>query len=146
MIHSFYVVKFSCKSLDSTIVGPSPVNSRNWLVLLWNPSVKFHHVFRWILDSSAICSVAGWLSKNTFQWLGVSVINTVSIHCYTMLRVRTFKISCNTSLLDYLWKTLFHGLHLNSNIALFSKSLPVPNLHAYILCKLLIALMGLQLL
>jgi len=56
---------------------------------------------------------------------------------------RTFKISWNTHFLNYLGQTWFQGLHLiDSSLALFSKSLTLPNVYALILSKLLIALMG----
>ena len=55
---------------------------------------------------------------------------------------RTFKISWNTYFLNYLCQTWFHGQHLvDSNIALVSKSLTLPNVYAFTLSILLIALM-----
>jgi hypothetical protein len=45
--------------------------------------------------------------------------------------------------LNYLCLTWSDGCHLvDSSIALFSKSLTLPNMYAFILSKLLIALMG----
>jgi hypothetical protein len=45
--------------------------------------------------------------------------------------------------LNHLSQTGFHGRqHVNSRIALFSKSLTHPSVYAYILSKLLIMLMG----
>jgi len=56
---------------------------------------------------------------------------------------RTFKISWNTYVLNYLCLTWSHGRHLvDSSIALFSKCLTLSNVYAFILAKLLIALMG----
>jgi len=59
------------------------------------------------------------------------------------VRCRTFNISWNTYFLKYLCKTLSHGWHLiDSCIDLFSKYLTCPNVYAFILSTLLIALMG----
>ena len=56
---------------------------------------------------------------------------------------RTFKISWNTYCLNYLCKSLFHGRHLiDSSSAHCSKSLTLPDVYAFILSTLLIALMG----
>jgi len=49
---------------------------------------------------------------------------------------RTFKISWNTYFLNYLCWTWFHGRHLvGSSIVLFSKSLTLPDVYAFILSK-----------
>jgi len=88
-------------------------------------------------------TLAFWQSMNSFQRPGVSVINTASILCHMKVSFRTFKISWNTYFLNYLCQTRLHGQHLNdSSIALFSKSLTLPDVYAFILSKLLIALMG----
>jgi len=88
-------------------------------------------------------TLAFWQSMNSFRRPGVSVINTASILCYMKVSFRTFKISWDTYFLNYLCQTRFHGRHLiDSSIALFSKSLTLPDVYAFILSKLLIALMG----
>ena len=82
-------------------------------------------------------------SMNSFRRPGVSVINTASILSFMKVSFRTFKISCNTHFLNYLCYIWSHGRHLvDSSIALFSKSLTLSNVYAFILAKLLIALMG----
>ena len=82
-------------------------------------------------------------SMNSFRRPGVSEINTASILCYMKVSFRTFKISWDMYFFNYLCQTRFHGRHLiDSSIALFSKSLTVPDVYAFILSKLLIALMG----
>jgi len=84
-----------------------------------------------------------WLSMNLSRQLGVSVINTASILCYMMVNFMTFKISWNTDYLYYLCQTWFHGRHIiDASAALFPKCLNLPNVYAFILSKLLIALMG----
>jgi len=80
---------------------------------------------------------------NSFQWPGVSVINTASIPCYIKMSFRTVKTTWNMYFLNYLCKTWSQGRHLvDSSIAHFSKSLILPILCAFILSKLLIVLMG----
>jgi len=80
---------------------------------------------------------------NLFQWPGVSVINTANIFCYMKVSFCTFKICWNMYFLNYLCLTWSIGWHLvDSSIALFLKSLTLPSVCAFILSKLLIALMG----
>jgi len=80
---------------------------------------------------------------NLFRWPCVSVINTASILRYIMISCRTFIICWNTCFLNYFCKTWPHGRHfVDSSIALFSKSLTLPNINAFIISKVLIALMG----
>jgi len=87
-------------------------------------------------------TVAFWQSINSFRRPGVSVINTASILCFMKVSFRTFKISWNTYFLNYLCQTWSDGRHLiDSSIALLSKSLTLANVYAFILAKLLIALM-----
>jgi len=87
-------------------------------------------------------SVACWQSINSSWQPGVSVINTASILCYIKVSFKTFIISWNTYFLKYLCFTWSYSRHLvDSGIALFSKSLTHPNVYAFILSKLLIALM-----
>jgi len=88
-------------------------------------------------------TLAFWQWMNSFGWAGVSVINTASILCFMKVSFRTFKISWNTYFLNHLCQTRSHGRHLvDSSIALFSKSLTLPDVYTFILSKLLIALMG----
>jgi len=90
-------------------------------------------------------SWACWQSMNLFRWPGVSVINTASILCYMKVSFRTFEISSNMYFLNDLGKTWSHGRRIiESSIALFSKSLTLPKVYAFILPKVLIALMGFQ--
>jgi len=88
-------------------------------------------------------SLAFWHSMNSFRRPGVSIINTTSILCYIKVSFSNFKISWNTYFFNYLCTIWSHGQHLiDSRIALFSKSLTLPNVYAFILSKFLIALMG----
>ena len=81
---------------------------------------------------------------NLFQRPGVSVINTTSILCYMKVSFRTFKISWNTYFLNDLCSTWSHGWHLvDCSIALFAKSLTLPDIYAFIFSRMLIALIGL---
>jgi len=84
-----------------------------------------------------------WQSMNSFWQPGVRVINTASIRCYMNVSFSTFKISGNTYSLNYLCYTWSPGRHLvGSSIAPLMKSVTLPNVYAFILSKLLIALMG----
>jgi len=84
-----------------------------------------------------------WQLMNSFRQPAVSVIITASILCYMKVNFRTFKISWNMYFLNYLCWTWFHGRHhIDSSIALISKSLTLPNVYIFILSKLLIVLMG----
>jgi len=106
-------------------------------------SVEFHCVFTSIIGSTAMWTLAFWQSMKLFWRPDVSVINTASILCYMKVIFRTSKIWWNTHFLYYLCKTWFHGRHLiDSSVALRSKSLTLPIEYAFILFKLLIALIG----
>ena len=95
------------------------------------------------MGSTAIRTLAVWRSMNSFWRPGVNIINTVSIWCSTKVSFSTFKNSSNTYFLNYLCQTWLHGRHLvDSSIAFLLKSLTLPNVCAFILSKLLIALMG----
>ena len=84
-------------------------------------------------------------SMNSFGPPGVSVLSTPINLYYRKVSFRTFKISWNTYFLNSLYWNWFHGRHLiDSIIALCSKSLTLPNVNAFIVSKLLIALMGFQ--
>jgi len=96
-----------------------------------------------MIGSTAVRTLPFWQAMNSFRRPGVSVINTASILWYMTVNFRTFKISWNTYLLNYLCETWFHGrYHIDSIVALFSKSLALPNVYDFNLSKLLIALMG----
>ena len=110
-----------------------------------NSNVEFHHVITSITGSTVIYTLAIWLSKNSFWWPGVSVINTASFSCYMTVSFRIIKTSWNMYFLNFLCKTWSHGRHLvDSRIALFTESFTLPNVYALILSKLRIALMGFQ--
>jgi len=80
---------------------------------------------------------------NSFRRPGVSAINTASTLCYMRVSFRSFQMAWNTYFLNYLCQTWSHSQHLiDSSIALFSQSLTLPNVCAFILSKLLIVLMG----
>jgi len=119
------------------------MNSRDQLARSSNSNVEFHHVFTSMIGCTAMRTLAFGQSINSFRWPGASVINTAKILCYMTVNFRTSKISWNTYFLNYLCYTWFHGRHfIDSSISLFSKSLTFPNVYAFILSKLLIALMG----
>jgi len=142
MVCSSWVVKSGRYSLNFGFWSCSRVNSRNRSVRSTNSSVSFPHVFTSIIGSMVMWNLAFWQSMNSFQQPGVSGINTPSILCYMKVNFSTFKISWNRHFLNYLSLTWSHGWHLiDSSIALFSKSLTLPNVYAFILSKLLIALM-----
>jgi len=72
------------------------------------------------MGSTAMRTLAFWQSMNSFRCPSVSVINTGSIFCYMKVNFRTFKISWNTYLLNYLCWTWFYARHLiDSSVALF---------------------------
>jgi len=74
---------------------------------------------------------------------GVSIINTSSMLCYLKMCFKTFRISRNMYFFNYLCYTCSHGRSLpDFCIALCSKSLVIWTIYAFILSKLLIALMG----
>jgi len=80
---------------------------------------------------------------NSFWRPGVSLINTASILCFMKVSFWNFNISSNMYCLNYLCSTWSDGRHLDdSSIALFLKSLTLPNVYAIILCKLVMTLMG----
>jgi hypothetical protein len=80
---------------------------------------------------------------NSFWWPGLSIINTASIFWYMMVTFSSFKIYCNTYFPNCLGYTWSHNWVLvELSIALFLKSLTLPNLYASILSKLLIVLIG----
>jgi len=143
IVHSSWVVNSSRHSLYFGFWSHSRVNSRKRWARLSNSSVEFQRVFTSIFRSTAMRTLAFWQSMNSFRRPGVSVINTASILCYMKVSFRTFKISWNTYFLNYPCSTWSHGRHLDDScIALFSKYLTLPNVYAFILSKLLIALMG----
>ena len=118
------------------------VNCSNRQARSSDSNVESTRVLTSIKDSTAIGILACWQSLNSFQWPGVSVINTGSILCYMTVSNRTFKMCWNTSFLNYPCKTWSHGGRLvDSHIALFLNSLTLPNVYAFILSQLLITLM-----
>jgi len=120
------------------------VNSHDRYSRSSNSSVEFQCVFTSIIGSTTIRTLAVWESMNPFRQPGVSVIDAASILCYMMANFRTSKTWSTSYFLNYLCWTRFHGRHrIDSSVALFSKSLTLPNVYALILSKLLITLMGL---
>jgi len=80
---------------------------------------------------------------NLFRWPGVSVINTASILCHINVSFMSFTMSWNMYFLNYLCQTRLHSRHLvDSSNALFSQSLTLAKVCAFIVSKLLIAHMG----
>jgi len=125
------------------MLSPSVVYSCNPWDHSSNSSFKFHHVFTFIIGSTAMHTVAFYQSLYLFQWPGARVFNTSRIHCYMRVSVRKFTVCGTMYFLNYLHETYSHGQHLpDSSIAVFSTSWTVPIIYAFILSKLLIALMG----
>ena len=94
-----------------------------------------------MLGSAAMCSLSFWQSMNSFQWPGISVINKANILYSMKVSFKCFEMSWNTYFLYYLCQIWSHSRHLvDSSIALFSQSLTLSNICAFILSKLLITL------
>jgi len=141
--HSSWVVKSRWESLYFWFLSHLQLNSCNQYAHSWHSSVEFHCVFTSILGSSAIHTMAFWLSMDLFWWPGVSGINTASILCYMMVSFMSFKMSWNMYFLNYLCQTWSHSRHLvDSSIAQFSQSLTLHNVRGFIHSKLLITLKG----
>jgi len=142
-VHSSVVVKCSQYSLYFGFLSHSWVNSHNWYARSINSNVEFDAVFTFIIDSTGIRTLSSWQWMNSFRPPGVWVINTASILCFMNLSFRSFTTSWIIYFPNDVCQTRPHSRHLvDSRIALFSQSLTVPNVCAFILSKLLIALMG----
>jgi len=139
---SFFLMWYS---LRFGFLSHSGVNSHNREARPINSSVKFHRLFTSKIGSAAIHTLALWPSMNSFRWPGSSLINTASILCYMKVSFRSFNMSWNAYLLNCLCRTWLHSRpQFHSIIALSSQSVTLPNVCAFILSKLLIALMGFQ--
>jgi len=141
IVHSSCAVKSGWQSLHFGLLSHSWVNSHNRLACLSISKVKFCHGFTSILRSTVICALASWQSMNTFWQSGVSVLHTARIPCYIMVSFKTLKITWNYYLFNNLCLSWSDGWHLvDPSIALFTKSLTLPNVYAFIFSKLLITL------
>ena len=143
MVHSSSVVKSGWESLYLGCWSHLWVNPHNQWARSSNSSVELQRVLTSIIGRTAMWTLAFWQSMNSFRWPGVSVINPGIIFHYMKVSFRTLKISWKTYFLIYHCQTWSHGRQLfDSSIAFFSKSVTFPNVYAFILCILLIALMG----